>query len=96
MLKIDRKGINVVKIEINGMVKTLLTDNLLELKHFGVQGVTKVRFTLINNLRNLLGPHHLEKGESYSVVPGDFYKEVCIWNKKPKWESGYCFVEMSI
>ena len=96
VLKIDRKGINVVRVEINGMEKTLLADNLLELKPFGAQGVTKVRFTLINNLRNLLGPHHVKEGECYSVVPGDFYKEACVWNENPDWEEEYCFVETGV
>ncbi len=53
---------------------------------------------------NLLGPHHLEVGESYRVGPGGFYKEYCVWKRPPdkggyydnRWNDDYCFVEMSI
>ena len=66
-----------------------------------IQGKTKVKLTLINNLRNLLGPHHLEEGESYSVAADAFFKEDCVWNKNiwasiVCWNDDYCFVEMSI
>lgn len=98
VLDIDWKGINALKVEIGGVEKVMLTDNRLSLQEFGVQGVTSVRFTLINNLRNLLGPHHLQEGESYSVWPGAFFKEPCVWNDnpEPKWNEDYCFVEMGI
>ena len=95
---IDWKGFNVLKVEINGMEKTLLTDHRLSLKDFGVSGKTTVTLTLINNLRNLLGPHHLKAGESYGVSPGSFFNESCVWNRNPEpdWDDDYCFVEMSI
>ena len=69
-----------------------------QLKEFGVQGKTKVRLTLINNLRNLLGPHHLKEGECLCVGPGSFFKEPCVWNRNPEeaWDEDYCFVEMGI
>ena len=98
VLDIDWKGINALKVEMNGREKVMLTDNRLSLKEFGVQGMTEVKFTLINNLRNLLGPHHLQAGESYSVGPGAFFKEPCVWNKNPGpgWNEDYCFVQMGI
>lgn len=98
VLDIDWKGINALKVEINGKEKVMLTDNRLPLKEFGAQGVTEVKFTLINNLRNLLGPHHLEEGECYRVGPGAFFKEPCVWNKNPGpgWNDDYCFVQMGI
>jgi len=98
ILEFNRKGVNVVKVEINGMEKTMLTDNQLPLKEFGVSGRTKVKFTLINNLRNLLGPHHLEIGEDYAARPASFYKESCVWNigLYKEWNDDYCFVDMSM
>ena len=98
VLDIDWKGINALKVAINGKEKVMLTDNRLSLKEFGVQGPTEVTFTLTNNLRNLLGPHHLQGGESYSVGPGAFFKEPCVWNKNPEpnWNEDYCFVKMGI
>lgn len=98
VLDIEWKGINALKVEINGKEKVMLTDNRLSLKDYETEGITKATFTLTNNLRNLLGPHHLEIGENYSVRPGDFYQEVCVWKKNlaPIWNKDYCFVEMGI
>lgn len=98
VLCINWKGINALKVEIGGIEKTMLTDSRLPLEEFGVKGETKVRYTLVNNLRNLLGPHHLEEGECLGVTPNHFFKEPCLWSKNPEasWNEDYCFVEMGI
>ena len=98
VLQLETLAWNVVKVEINGIEKTLLTDKKLSLKDFGVTGKTEVKFTLINNLRNLMGPHHLKIGEAIGVGPHRFFKESCIWNKSPEasWDDDYCFVMMGI
>ncbi|MBR2037307.1 MAG: hypothetical protein IKA09_06205, partial [Lachnospiraceae bacterium] len=96
----DRHGINAVKLEMNGMESWMLTKDKLSLKEFGVQGETRVRLTLVNNLRNLLGPHHLKIGEliKYGTGPHRFFKESCVWNGSPEasWCDEYCFVETGI
>ena len=99
VLELDLKGINAVRVEINGKTKVMLTDNRMPLLDFGASGKTKIKLTLINNLRNLLGPHHLAKGESTQVMPAQFFKEPCIWNPDARaedWCDGYCFVETGI
>ncbi len=109
MLDIDWKGISALRVEINGIEKVMLTDNRLSLKELlkeaqlatlaaGKSCLIPVKFTLINNLRNLLGPHHLTIGESLSVGPGAFFKEGRIWcNLKPEqWNEDFCFVEMGL
>ena len=102
VLVLDRKGVNAVRVEINGITRVIVTDNKISLKEFGVQGKTNIKLTLINNLRNLLGPHHLAEGECYLVTPSSFFKEPCVWKNKNAWGGGaswnddYCFVEMSI
>ena len=98
VLQIAWKGISALKVEINGIEKLMLTSDRLPLKEFGVQGIVSVKYTIINNLRNLLGPHHLEIGESYLVQPQSFFKEPCVWNEHPEgdWNDNYCFVEMGI
>ncbi|MBQ2968212.1 MAG: hypothetical protein IJE10_08865 [Clostridia bacterium] len=97
---LDKKGVNAIRITIGDKTKVVLSDNKISLADFGVSGETEVEITLINNLRNLLGPHHLQVGESYSVGPGIFYKERCIWNytwnQGSTWNDGYCFVETSL
>ncbi len=97
VLEIDWKGINAVKVKIGEKEKVMLTDNRLSLLDFGVSGKTKIELTLVNNLRNILGPHHLAIGESYFVCPSSFFKEECIWAPNPEeWDDGYCFVETGI
>ena len=101
VLKLRRMGINVVKVEIDGQETTLMTDDKLKLS--GISGKTKVKLTLINNLRNLLGPHHLTVGESYNVSLAIFYEEPCLWNDgswgynpEKDWNSDYCFVKLGL
>ena len=95
MLVLDFKGINAVRIEMEDLQKTVLTEDRVSLRSVN-RGRHKIRLTLINNLRNLLGPHHLEEGESYLVRPNSFYKEECVWSKgyfDKQWNEDYCFVK---
>lgn len=98
VLQLKRRGVTAVKVEIGDKEKWMLTNDKLSLKEFGVTGKVNARFTLMNNLRNLLGPHHLEEGECLRVNPGKFYKEDCVWNESPEqgWNEDYCFVEMTL
>ena len=83
--------------KVNGKEKTILTDNKIPLSDCEC-GRQKIKLTLINNLRNLLGPHHLKEGECYNVCPSSFYKENCIWNERAEdtWNDDYCFVEFGL
>lgn len=100
LMELDMYGINSVHIKIDGKEFFAMTNNKVMLE--GVNpGVHKVEYTLLNNLRNLLGPHHLDGGECLAVGPGMFYDEECVFNQKYTQESknnnnGYCFVEMKI
>ena len=98
ILCLDIKGVNAVKVKIGDIEKTLLTDNRIPLSDFAVKGKVKAEITLINNLRNMLGPHHLNEGECYYVGPWSFFKEKCIWATEDNidWNDGYCFVESGI
>lgn len=98
VLVMNRMGVNVVKAEIGGITKTVLDSNRIRLSDYKSHGKTTVRLTIINNLRNMLGPHHLNYGESYSVCPSSFFKEPCIWNLNPEkdWDDNYCFVEFGL
>lgn len=98
VLEFAMQGISTITVEIGDIKKTLLTDNRISLKDFNVIGNAKIKIAATNNLRNLLGPHHLAEGESYSVAPASFYKEPCVWNdyQKQEWSEDYCFCEMSI
>ena len=94
-------GINAVHILVNGKsVKTVVWNNTeVDLSEYLTPGINKIELTLVNNLRNLLGPHHLEEGESYSVGPFSFFKGYNMWSwtgKPVMWNDGYCFVETSV
>ena len=58
-------------------------------------GENVLELELCGGLRNLLGPHHLEEGESYAVAPPCFFKEPNIWGNLP-WDDDYCFVEFGV
>ncbi len=97
VLELDIKGINAVRVKLGDKEKVMLTDNRLSLKDFGVYGKAEITLTLVNNLRNILGPHHLEIGECYSVCPFSFFKEPCVWARTPEaWNDGYCFAEVCL
>lgn len=98
VLVLDKKGFNAVIAKINGREKVSLNGRI-NLKDFDVHGVTRIELTLINNLRNLMGPHHINIGESYYVWPGSFVKERCIWDKgtpEKNWDGDYCFTETGV
>ena len=60
-------------------------------------GGCTVTLELTTSLRNLLGPHHLDEGESYGVNTRSFDKEPnAIDNPAPPWNDGYCFVKLGL
>ncbi len=99
-LAFDMKGINAVRVKVNGQDAGTVIWNAteLDLSRLLKAGENTIEITLTNNLRNLLGPHHLKEGESYVVGPFSFFKEPCVWNGNPSgnWDDRYCFIEMGI
>ena len=98
VLTLDPKGVNAIRVEIGGVKRVLLTDGKLNLSDIVESGTHKIKLTLVNNLRNLMGPHHLKVGETDYAGPPSFFKEPCVWNKAPEedWDDNYCFVETSL
>ena len=88
------------KFNIPKVISTIILNRKIPLSDIAENGRNDVEITLINNLRNLLGPHHLEEGECLSVGPGSFFKEKCVWNytwnQGEQWNDGYCFVETGL
>ena len=61
------------------------------------EGNNTLELELTTSLRNMLGPHHLEEGESYSVHTLSWQKEKTAINKKnPPYNENYCCVELGI
>lgn len=98
VLDLNIRGINAVKIKIGKIEKILLTDNRLPLSDFGMKGKVNVKISLINNLRNMLGPHHLKEGECHFCGPWCFFSEKCVWACEPEknWDNNYCFTNIGI
>ncbi|HEX2950066.1 MAG TPA: hypothetical protein VHV83_10980, partial [Armatimonadota bacterium] len=88
---------HVVKLTINGQDVQEWLWGPFEADITGLlhAGENEIAIELTTGLRNLLGPHHLEEGESYSVGPACFFKEPNIWGCA-KWNDNYCFVEFGL
>ena len=62
-------------------------------------GKNKISLTIVNNLRNMMGPHHVDEGESLAVTPATFFKEKILWDWElvpSGWNDDYCFVETGV
>jgi len=96
-LVLDLKGVNAIRIACGDFKQTILTEDRISLEGVSA-GRHELKLTLINNLRNMMGPHHLDLGEFISVGPTTFYEETCVWrqqkseNRLIKWNKDYCFV----
>lgn len=99
-LQFHKRGLNSIKAAIDGeKLTTLLWEPYaVELPDVVEREIYEIELTLTNNLRNLMGPHHLQEGETYWVCHGSFFKESCIWHPAPEeqWNGDYCFVEVSV
>lgn len=98
-LVFDKFGTNVIKVRVNSSeYKLLWGKNEIDISAALKKGENEIEIELTNNLRNLLGPHHLKEGECYTVCPHSFFKEPCIWSAHPEktWNEDYCFVEFGL
>jgi hypothetical protein len=97
---LDKKGVNAIKIKVNGKdVRTVLwAPYEVDLSDYLTVGENTVEITVVNSLRNLLGPHHLQYGEDLLVRPLSFYRKTCLWNfgSPEPFTDKYCFVETGI
>lgn len=101
-LSFAMKGLNAVKVRVNGIdASAVIWNNCeLDISEYLATGKNTIELTCVNNLRNLLGPHHLDEGESYTVRPSSFFEGDTLWNrgggKVFGWSDGYCFIETSL
>ena len=99
-LQFGKKGVNSIKVGMDGKhLATLLWEPYsVELPDCEEKAKHEITLALTNNLRNLLGPHRLQEGETYWVWHGSFFKESCVWHPAPEeeWNEDYCFVEVSV
>ena len=81
-LSFAKNGFNALRIKVNGkyVCTAMWAPYDIDLSEYLTVGENTVELTIVNNLRNLLGPHHHTSGELLGVAPAHFYKEPCIWN----------------
>ena len=99
-LRFAKRGATVLAVRVNGKPagKLFWQPYEIDLSRFLLEGENTIEITLTGSLRNLLGPHHLKHGESYSVSPGSFYRRSSVWRGEdnPDWTDDYSFVEFGI
>jgi hypothetical protein len=97
VLTVNRKGVNVLHLEAENVAQTLITGTDMDLTGLSV-GEHRVKLTLTNNLRNLLGPHHYWTCEPLGTSPAQFQCQSCVWSPNAPlfWVRQYGFVEMSL
>ena len=99
-LAVVRRGVNAIRVKVNGksLPTIMWAPYELDLSDVLVKGENEVEITLVNNLRNLLGPHHHTSGEIFFACPANFYDEGSVFTD---YQSGfytdkYSLVETSI
>ena len=99
-ISFDKKLANIVSVKVNGkqVGDILWKPYSLDLTEYINDGINTIELVLVSSLRNLLGPHHIEDGESYEVTPACFFKDDTIWGTwhKKAWDDSYCFVMFGI
>jgi hypothetical protein len=97
ILKMDKLMACHATVRINGKFAGELYWHPLELDLSGFlnPGENTIEIELVNSLRNLLGPHHLEEGESHQITPGSFLKEENVIGWAPSsYNHEYSFVQL--
>lgn len=99
-LQFSKKGVNALKVKVNGNdAGTLMWAPFeLDLSPWLNKGENKIEITIVNNLRNLMGPHHSPMGEEQHPGPISFRKLPSVWTgmREMPWNEDYCFVEFSL
>lgn len=94
----------VTRVRVNGKDagKILWQPYELDLTGLLTPGENTFEITVTGNLRNMLGPFHLQEGESLAVRPRSFFHHSPIWlsgfpgDLHPDWTDTYCFVEFGL
>ena len=71
------RGMNAVRLRVNGkdVATKMYAPYRVELGDYLTVGKNRIEITVVNNLRNMMGPHHLVCEEKRWVCPGSFFKE---------------------
>ncbi|NLG25536.1 MAG: hypothetical protein GX558_09290, partial [Clostridiales bacterium] len=103
-LAFEKLNSTVTRVAVNGAPAGTITHFPYEVALDGLrEGDNEIEISITNNLRNLLGPHHLAEGESYAVGPFSFFRKSALWAPwsaaeaaADRWNGDYCFVEAGL
>ena len=99
------RGMNSVTLAVNGktVATRMFAPYTIDLSEHLIPGKNQLEIRILNNLRNMMGPHHLASGESYTVTPTSFFKEKNVFldcgdseELKRRWSDGICLVHFGI
>ena len=103
------RGMNAIRLKVNGndVATKLYAPYRVEISDYLTVGKNKIEITVVNNLRNMMGPHHLAFDENRWVYPGLFYKESNIFEHPegagadchdvlPRFMDGYLLVNFGL
>lgn len=72
----------------------------IDISEFVREGENEIKITLTGSLRNLLGPFHLDEGETHTALPFYFFHKTDIWGwgdgYNHKWVDDYAFVQNGV
>ena len=89
----------VTSVTVNGKDagKVMWQPYTVDISGFAREGENEIKITLTGSLRNLLGPFHLEEGETHTALPFYFFRKTGIWGWgdgiNRKWTDDYSFVQ---
>ncbi len=89
----------VTDISVNGASagKIMWKPYELDISEFAEEGKNTISITLTGSLRNLLGPFHLDEGETHTALPFYFFHKTGVWGWgdgiNHKWTDDYSFVQ---
>ena len=71
------RGMNAVRVRVNGkdVATKMYAPYEVDLGEYLTVGKNVIELTVVNNLRNMMGPHHLAEEARRWACPGSFYKE---------------------
>jgi len=97
----NKKGVNAIGVKVNekAVGTVIWNPTEIDVSKFLKIGKNKISLTIVNNLRNMMGPHHVDEGESLAVTPATFFKEKILWDWElvpSGWNDDYCFVETGV
>ena len=95
-LRMDLFGANSCKVRINGeeLGGCFWEPFAWKIDHVLKEGSNVIELEFATSLRNMLGPHHLEEGESYSISTRSFNREPNVIGAPAQpYDPGYCFLK---